>query len=259
LKNNSASNIGTSLDVALKHALRLLESQPALAAEQASEIVKGSPNHPLATLVMGAARRLCSDSAGALEILEPLARAHPGWGTAQYELGLALTQSGHGDLALKALRRAVALEPNLTDAWRALADHLRATGDSIGADAADACLIQAATRDPCLRQAAAALVKSDIPVAEALLREHLTIFPSDVAALRMFAEVAARLGRYRDAEHLLARALERAPILSTWIEATLSLHSVRPSRMRATMLNPSINIWRATSAIAPRSPTTLLR
>ncbi|MGH8311299.1 MAG: sulfotransferase, partial [Steroidobacteraceae bacterium] len=35
--------------------------------------------------------------------------------------------------------------------------------------------------------------------------------PTDVAAIRMLAEVAARLGRYGDAENLLARCLELAP------------------------------------------------
>src|SRR5262249_32603091 len=47
--------------------------------------------------------------------------------------------------------------------------------------------------------------------AESLLREHLKKFPTDVAAIRMFAEVAGRLRRYQDAENLLARCLELAP------------------------------------------------
>ncbi len=35
--------------------------------------------------------------------------------------------------------------------------------------------------------------------------------PTDVAAIRMLAEIAARLGRYEDAENLLSRCLELAP------------------------------------------------
>ncbi|HEX7113432.1 MAG TPA: sulfotransferase, partial [Mizugakiibacter sp.] len=49
------------------------------------------------------------------------------------------------------------------------------------------------------------------PEAEALLREHLKQVPTDVAAIRMFAEVAARVGRNEDALQLLARCLELAP------------------------------------------------
>ena len=44
-----------------------------------------------------------------------------------------------------------------------------------------------------------------------MLREHLRHAPTDAAAIRMLAEVAARLGRNEDAEHLLERCLELAP------------------------------------------------
>jgi predicted Zn-dependent protease len=208
--NSNSEPVGT-LEVALQHALRLLESQPALAAQQAAEILKVSPNHPQAMLVAGAARRLCNDAAGAVLKLKALCDVFPAWGAAQYELGLALAQAGQGDAALAALQRAVALTPDFADAWRALADHLTAVGDAAGADAAHARQIQAATHDPQLLQAAAALCDNRIPVAETLLRNHLRRFPTDVAAIRMLAEVAARLGRYLDAETLLARALELAP------------------------------------------------
>src|SRR5258708_14310980 len=59
----------------------------------------------------------------------------------------------------------------------------------------------------------AGLVANDLPVADARLRAHLTMHPKDVAALRMRAEVAARLARYGDARDLLERCLELAPSL----------------------------------------------
>jgi tetratricopeptide (TPR) repeat protein len=68
-----------------------------------------------------------------------------------------------------------------------------------------------AKRDPGLLRAAEALVANDLPVAESILRPHLAADPFDVAAIRMLAEVAGRIGRYRDAESLLRRALELAP------------------------------------------------
>jgi tetratricopeptide (TPR) repeat protein len=55
------------------------------------------------------------------------------------------------------------------------------------------------------------LCENNIPQAESLLRTHLKKHPTDVAALRMLAEVAARLGRYGDAEILLTRCVELAP------------------------------------------------
>jgi len=200
-----------TIDVALAHATRLLESAPGLAAEQADEILKVAPNHPVATLVLGVARRCLGDISGAMRVLQPLAQANPGWAAAHYEAGLALSRAGQGEGAIHALRRAVSLKPDLPDAWRALADHFTATGEAAAADAAYANHIRFSTRDPRLLEPALALCDNRIAVAESLLREHLKKYPTDVAAIRMFAEVAARLGRFGDAEKLLARCLDLAP------------------------------------------------
>jgi tetratricopeptide (TPR) repeat protein len=66
-------------------------------------------------------------------------------------------------------------------------------------------------RDPRLMQAGLALVEGQLAVAERLLRAHLRERPTEIAAIRMMAELAGRLGRYADAEALLRRALELAP------------------------------------------------
>ena len=50
-----------------------------------------------------------------------------------------------------------------------------------------------------------------LDVAERLLKPHLQEDPFDPAAIRMLAELAARIGRWRDAENLLRRAVEIAP------------------------------------------------
>jgi tetratricopeptide (TPR) repeat protein len=154
---------------------------------------------------------LGGDSFGALQVLEALAAAQPNWAAAHYERGLALGDAGRPEAALAALRRAVELKPNLPDAWRAIADHLIVAGDAQGADAAYAQHIKASTQDPRLLNPALALVEGKIAQAEVLLRSHLKQHPTDVAALRMLAEVAARLGRNADAEILLERCLELAP------------------------------------------------
>ena len=206
----SAEALG-SLDVALAHAQRLLRRAPALAAEQAAEILRVAPDQPLARLILGIARRGLGDAKGALEVLAPLAAQSPSWAAAQYELGVALGADGQGEAAIAALERAVAIAPALPDAWRALADHRSALGDDPGADAAYLKHIEHSTRDPRLLEAAAALNANKLPAAEAILRPHLHRKPTDVAAIRMLAEIAARLSRYGDAEKLLSRCLELAP------------------------------------------------
>ena len=173
---NTPEPLGT-FEVALRHAARLLERDPALAAEQAAEILKVHPDQPDALAISG----------------------------------LALGKMGQGEEAILALRRAVHLKPELHEAWRALGDHYSALEMREAADEAFAQHLRHSTRDPRLMEAALALLDNRIPDAEATLREHLKQHPNDVVAIRMLAEVAARIGRNSDAERLLARCVQLAP------------------------------------------------
>ena len=205
-----AAATGT-LEQALAHAARLLDSDPALAAEQAGAILEAIPGHPVALRLLAAAYTARGDTAEALAILQPLAGSQPNWAAAHLDLGLALGRVGRGQEAIGALRRAVALKNDLPQAWRTLGDHLMAAGEAEAADDAYAQHVRHATADPRLLGAAAALAEDRVPDAEAILRAHLKAAPTDVAAIRMFAEVAARLGRNEDALNLLERCLELAP------------------------------------------------
>jgi Tfp pilus assembly protein PilF len=68
-----------------------------------------------------------------------------------------------------------------------------------------------------------ALNENRLEVAERLLKPHLKEDPFDAAAVRMLAELAARIGRWRDAENLLRRAIELAP---GWTAAKANLAMV---------------------------------
>jgi predicted Zn-dependent protease len=200
-----------TLEVALSHATRLLAGRPDLAALQAMEILNAVPNHPAALLLLAQAERRQGKWIDALRRLEALARSEPRAAAVRHELGLTLADLGRSDEAIQALRACLSLKSDQPDVWRVLADLLDASDDLAGADEARARFIKSANRDPRLMAAAAALVENRVPEAEALLRAHLKVHPTDVAALRMLAEVAARLRRYRDAETLLAHCLELAP------------------------------------------------
>jgi len=166
-----------SLATALTHAERLLAGRPAAAAAQAQEILKLVPAHAQALLILGQALAATGDPAGAAD----------------------------------ALRRAVDADRDLAPAWRMLGDLALARGDEAGADAAYAQSLRAAARDPELLAAAVALCENRLPDAERALKGRLKQQPTDVAAIRMLAELATRIGRYTDAENLLARALELSP------------------------------------------------
>lgn len=65
-----------------------------------------------------------------------------------------------------------------------------------------------------------ALNENRLDIAERLLKPHLKEDPFDAAAIRMLAELAARIGRWKDAENLLRRAVELAP---GWVAAKANL------------------------------------
>src|SRR4051812_16713119 len=113
--------------------------------------------------------------------------------------------------AAEQAREILKAAPRNADAFRLLGAALRRTGEDDAAGQAELDSIGASIHDPALMRAAEALLDNDLPTAESLLRPHLHDRPTDVAAIRMMAELAARVGRLRDAEKLLRRALELAP------------------------------------------------
>lgn len=174
---SGAAQTTTTLAAALSHGHDLLGVNPALAVEQADAILEVAREHPQALALRGR----------------------------------ALAALGRREDAIAALRRAVAGDPHSAEAWRTLGDQLILVGDGPGADAAYARHIRASVNDPRLREAAEALCDNDLAVAERILKPHLKQYPTDVAAIRMLAELAGRIGRYGDAENLLRRAVELAP------------------------------------------------
>jgi tetratricopeptide (TPR) repeat protein len=166
-----------NLAAALSNAQRLMARDPALAAEQAREILNVAPKNPQALLILGS----------------------------------SLASLGQTREAVAALKRVVQLEPKHPQAWRLLGDELSLLGDAAAADQAYTRHLQASVNDPRLLETAAALCDGKLAIAERLLREFLKANPTDIAAIRMLAEIGVRLGRYEDAEALLARALDLAP------------------------------------------------
>ncbi|MEZ5994869.1 MAG: sulfotransferase [Hyphomonadaceae bacterium] len=211
-----------SVPEALANAKRLLATDPELACEQAREILK----------------------------------VEPGNGSAQLILGLAHSHAGRGAEAASALRRAAELDPN-GPAWRALGDQLTLMEDGAGADAAYAQAIRASVREPKLMQAAMALCEGKLAACESILRPYLHENPTDVAAIRMMAELGARLGRFEDAEKLLSRCLELAPsFLAARHNYAIVLHRQMKSAealrqidilLEADPHNPSYRFLRATA------------
>ena len=116
--------------------------------------------------------------------------------------------AGAAELQAREVLRAA---PNNAQAHQLLGEALRRQGETAAAEAAYLASVRASVTDPQLVRAAGALEANELAVAEQLLRDRLKARPTDVAAIRMLAETGMRLGRYEDAERLLARCVELAP------------------------------------------------
>ena len=200
-----------NLSTALNLAAQFLGPDPAKAIEQAREILRVVPQQPQATLILASALRRTGDLRGALGELEALVKRHPQAVQAWLELGLVLAAQGATRKSIAALLQATKLDPSRSEAWQALAEQYLLIGNDAGANAATAQQLRSATKDSVLLEAASALCDNKLAVAERILKDFLKTKPTNVAAIRMLAEVAARLGRYGDAETLLARCLALAP------------------------------------------------
>ncbi len=119
--------------------------------------------------------------------------------------------NGQPAAALAQARAIVDEVPTSAAAHRLAAHALRLLGREEEAQAASLAAVSAAVHDEAMVAAALALSENRLPDAEGALRGRLREDATDVAAIRMLAEVAGRLGRYEDAEKLLSRALQLAP------------------------------------------------
>ena len=199
-----------SMEIALAHAQRLLDTDPDLAIRQALVILRLFPEQLDASVILARAHLAAGNTGFAVDLLRRLAVTDRRPTTLR---ALVDAEAAGGDVtrAIAALKSM--LDSNEADAssLRLLAALLRGQGDLHGADAAHLAAVGASAADPVLIRAALALRDGRLHDAESALRAHLKAFPTDVAAIRMFAEVAGRIGRYRDAATLLERALELCP------------------------------------------------
>jgi tetratricopeptide (TPR) repeat protein len=237
-----------SIAVALRHGFSLLAGAPAMAAEQAGEILKVAPRDPHAHFLMGAAKRRLGEQGAAVSHLALALKTLPPSADLLLELALAEAARGEGKRALAFAARAMATNGGVTNGWRALADELTRAGDDDAAGRAYVNHVTASAKDPVLLEAAVALNEGRIAVAERKLKDYLMRHPTDVAAIRMLAELAARLGRYRDSEALLSRALELAP------DFRAARHNLAIVQLRQGKTQEPIAAAEALLAAEPRDP-----
>ena len=80
--------------------------------------------------------------------------------TGTEEAAPASAATGPESETIARLRRIVERQPDHPEAWRVLADHLLANGDAAAADSAYLRHVQASAKNPGLKQAAVAMLRS---------------------------------------------------------------------------------------------------
>jgi tetratricopeptide (TPR) repeat protein len=200
-----------NLKTALSHAGKLLDRDPKMAAQQASEILKVVPGVPGARHILGVAHRMMGEPELACDVLEALAADVKGVPTIMHQLGMTYGVLGKNDKAIAALRGAVSADPNFAEGWRSLAEQLSAAGLEDESQRAYDQHLSISIDHPELKKAAEHLLKKELNKAEEIARGVLKQNPLDVSAMRILADVGIKVGRYEEAQNLLERCLELAP------------------------------------------------
>jgi len=199
------------LQTALGHALELLRRDPALAREQAEEILKVYPDTAKAKRILASAMRLQKKPQRGLDILEPLLAEFRDSPDFLHEIAQCYGAVGRGDDAISALRRAVSLDPKHALAWQSLGHQLKVAGDEAGSVHAFEQHFALSTQHPELVEAVKLLRGGKLGKAERIVRELLKQYPTDVSAIRVLADIGIKVGQLKDARNLLERCLELAP------------------------------------------------
>jgi predicted Zn-dependent protease len=154
---------------------------------------------------------LSRDAAKAEVRAREILKSFPGQPDVLLLLAVALQRQAKLDEAIAVLRRIVRRQPQHSVAWRLLGDACALSGKTAEADKAYLQHVQASVHNRVLQEVSKAMSANRLDQAERTLRTILKASPTDVAALRMLADVVARDGRLEEAESLLKRVLELCP------------------------------------------------
>ncbi len=196
---------------ALDKAAAALDADPEGALAVAEAILARNPGLPPALFVAGQALRRLGEPAAALARLGDIGGGPQRPPMVLWELAQAASEAGQSQAAIEALEALTQAQPAVASGWFLLAAELRKAGRDEDAWRADLCAVHAASRDPELLKAAAAMHEGKLDEAEAMLRSRAARLPDDPVGTRMLGEVHWRRGDMAEALRLVERAVVLAP------------------------------------------------
>lgn len=211
MEHVSETKTDDTLSATLTSVAESLRVDAEKAATGASEILDDFPGQQQALLLLVSALRLMGVVEGTREVLGWMTQQFPKLASIPFELGSLVGRLGPRDEAIALLSRVVEMEPRHPAAWRVLGNQLAENSDSKGAARAYARHMKQFVRELKLLEDAVDGGIDELSKAERMLRQSLSVNPTDAPAIQLLARVLIRLGRNPEAQVLLERALELAP------------------------------------------------
>ena len=181
------------------------------AVRAAERELENDPSNVDSLYSLAVARRYLKRHQAALEALDRLKAASPGYARAWQEEGHNHRDLGDLDAARDAYQRAVELNRALTASWRELAKIRHAQGDARLHAVARAEFERLSKLPPELVTVTSLIAENRLYRAERLCREFLKDTPHHVEAMRLLANLGMKLYVYDDAEFLLESCVELKP------------------------------------------------
>ncbi|MGB1740712.1 MAG: tetratricopeptide repeat-containing sulfotransferase family protein [Pseudomonadales bacterium] len=182
-----------------------------LALEQVDAILAVHPRDAKSTYLRAVILRQLGRHSEAVTLLEALVKGTQSVPVIYQELGYALHAAGRVDDAISALRTAVKLDPKLSGSWRLLGESLHSEGEAEEAAHAIRQALATTHAHPAVIKAIDLVQQERFGMAEGICRDYLKRNPTDVAVIRLLAEIGVRLGIKGDPEILLEDCLLLAP------------------------------------------------
>jgi tetratricopeptide (TPR) repeat protein len=174
-------------------------------------LLQRAPSQRGALYLSALNQRLLDQSKNALETLDALERAHPGYSLLFQERGHCHVALGDPARAIESFERAVVLNPALASSWAMLERLLSAAGESQRASIASQRLSKLNELPPAIVEAGSRFCDGEHVAAENLLTSYIAREGRHVEALRLLARIAQRRGATDQAERLFGEVVDRAP------------------------------------------------
>src|SRR5215470_17554908 len=181
----------------------------ALAAVRA--LLQRAPSQRGALYLSALNQRLLDQEKDALETLDALEQAHPGYSLLFQERGHCHVALGDPARAIESFERAVKLNPALASSWAMLERLLSAAGQSHRASVASQHLSKLKELPPAIVEAGSWFCDGEHVAAENLLTTYIAREGRHVEALRLLGRIAQRRGAADRAEGLFREVVDSAP------------------------------------------------